>query len=57
VGQSGVILLDKEPGLKDVRLFVSGKCLGLVERLVEFYANPAAQASTLVALERRLNLL
>ena len=57
MGQSGVILLDKEPGLKDVRLFVSGKCLGLVERLVEFYANPAAQASTLVALERRLNLL
>jgi len=48
----------KERGLKDVWLFVSGKLLALVERLGEFYANPAAQASTLVvALERRLNLL
>ncbi len=27
----------KEPGLKGVRLFVSDKCLGLVESLGEFY--------------------
>jgi len=49
---SALLRLVKERSLKDVRLFVSGKCLG------EFYANPAAQASTLVVvLERRLNLL
>jgi putative transposase len=36
----------KERGLKGVRLFVSDKCLGLVESLADFYADAAWQRCT-----------
>jgi len=36
-------VLEKERGLKGVRLFVSDKCLGLVESLGEFYPDAAWQ--------------